>query len=60
MVIYEIVKEDILEKYHSGYLCNTSVITATMDKATAEQMIAIYNQNCGDREKYSIRTIKGE
>ena len=60
MEIYEIVKTEIFERELYGYLGHSFVITATTDKAMAEQMIAIYQQNCGDREKYNIRIIKGE
>ena len=60
MEIYEIVKSDILEKYNGICLCHPTVITATTDKAMAEQMLAIYQQNCWEHEEYSINTIKGE
>jgi hypothetical protein len=60
MELYEIVKIDILDHSQSCYIGKTTVITATMDKAMAEQMLSIYKQNCGTREGYEIRTIKGE
>lgn len=58
MELYEIVKTDIIEKYPNGYLGRPSVITATMDKDMADQMLSIYRHNCGDNEAYDIRIVR--
>ena len=62
MELYEIIKTEIRERYPNGYIGQPSVITATMDKTMAEQMLAIYKQNCSANEEYEIRTVyrKGE
>ena len=58
MELYEIVKQDIIERFPNDYTSKTSVITATMDKDMAEQMLSIYKQNCGINESYAIRTVR--
>lgn len=58
MELYEIVKTDIIERFPNGYSSRPSVITATMDKDMAEQMLSIYRHNCGDNESYDIRIIQ--
>lgn len=60
MELYEIVRIDILERCASGYIGKDIVITATMDKTMAEQMLLIYKQNCGTREDYKIRTVSAK
>lgn len=57
MELYEIIKTKIIERYENSYLGQPSVVTATMDKAMAEQMLAIYKHNCGENEEYEIRTV---
>lgn len=58
MELYEIVKTDIMERYPNGYSGKPSVITATMDKDMADQMLSIYRQNCGQNEAYDIRIVR--
>ena len=60
MEIYEIVKDEIFGSSEFGCFSRSSVITATMDKDMAEQMLAIYKHNCGEYERYNIRIIQGE
>lgn len=59
MELYEIVKTEIREWYNENcYTSKPSIITATMDKDMAEQMLSIYRQNCGVNEAYDIRTVR--
>lgn len=59
MEIYEIIRDEILERHGNGfYTCKPHVITATMDKYVAERMLEIYKQNQSQNEAYSIRTIR--
>ena len=58
MELYEIVKKDIIERYPNGYASKPSVITATMDKDMAEQMLSIYRHNRSDNEEYDIRIVQ--
>lgn len=58
MELYEIVKTEIIERHSGYYDGKTSVITATMDKDLAEQMLSIYKSNQSSNESYSIRTLR--
>ena len=58
MELYEIIKTEIQLRYSDSRIGQSSVITATMDKTMAEQMLAIYKYNCGENEEYEIRTVK--
>ena len=60
MEIYEIVKDEIFGRDEFGCFSRSSVITATIDKDVAEQMLAIYKHNCGENERYNIVIVKGE
>jgi hypothetical protein len=57
MEIYEIVK--FVHKPVKGEeYFEPEVITATMDKELAEQMLSIYKSNQGENEAYHIRTLR--
>ena len=57
MELYEIIKRIRKPTKNEEYF-NPEVITATMDKITAQQMLEIYRQNQDDNEIYDLRTIK--
>lgn len=57
MELYEIVKVEIKERFVNGYLGKDIVITSTMNKDEAEQMLSIYKNTCASNEKYYIRTL---
>ena len=59
MELYEVVKitnnSIIAKNVPNGII---SVITATMDRQIAEQMLEIYRQNADENESYQIRTLR--
>ena len=57
MEIYEIVKYTHNPKFGTEYF-KTEIITATVDKELAEQMLTIYRSNQGMDEAYQIRTLR--
>ena len=60
MELYELIKTEFpLIPGRPGHCVpKTSVITATMDKDMAENMLEIYRHNQSDYESYQIRTLK--
>ena len=59
MELYEIVKTTINAiRIGNTFGTTTSVVTATMDKKIAEQMLEIYQQNANEDESYQIRTLR--
>ena len=59
MDLYEIVKMT-RNAISAGNMFGTitTVVTATMDKKVAEQMLTIYQQNANENESYQIRTLR--
>ena len=57
MELYEIVKFTHKPIKGEEYF-EPEVITATMDKNAAEQMLEIYRQNANEDESYQIRTLR--
>lgn len=57
MELYEIVKF-IRKPIKGEEYFEPVVVTATMDKQIAEQMLEIYQQNADENESYRIRTLR--
>ena len=60
MELYEIIKKEKLYTLSYNpliYDCRITVITATIDKNIADQMLEIYQSNCNTDEIYEIRTL---
>lgn len=60
MELYEIVKTEIIDYGLGVSNLKATVITATLDKAAAEQMFKIYKQNHKVGEAYQIRILSDQ
>ncbi len=63
MELYEIIKKEKLHTLSYNpliYDCTVTVVTATIDKNIANQMLEIYQANCGNNESYEIRILSKE
>ena len=58
MELYEIVKFTPQKIYGNVVGTNRCVITSTMDKDLAYNMLAIYQANQNENESYQIRTVR--